>query len=68
MNFPLSSLKLFNSPLWTLPNSKLLINTINAHSFNLAQQDKTFANALRKSDVLLPDGISIVFAVSFFKR
>lgn len=31
-----------------LPSGKLLINTINAHSYNTAQQDLLFAEALRQ--------------------
>ena len=46
----------------SLPDGKLLINTINAHSFNVAQRDVLFADALLNGDVLLPDGISMVFA------
>lgn len=45
-----------------LPNKKLLINTINAHSFNTAQKDQLFAEALTKGDVLIPDGMSVVWA------
>ena len=30
-----------------IPNGKVLINTINAHSFNVAQSDQLFADALR---------------------
>ena len=45
-----------------LPQGKLLINTINAHSFNTAQKDPLFAEALKKGDVLIPDGASIVKA------
>lgn len=45
-----------------LPEGKLLINTINAHSFNTAQNDSLFAEALAKGDVLIPDGASIVWA------
>ena len=40
----------------------MLINTINAHSFNTARKDNLFAEALSKGDVLIPDGISIVKA------
>jgi len=46
----------------SLPDRKLLINTINAHSYNTAQEDKLFAEALEKGDVLIPDGMSIVKA------
>lgn len=62
-------LKLKNLPLLeshrgltTLPSGKLLINTINAHSYNTAQKDKLFAEALQQGDVLIPDGASIVKA------
>lgn len=63
--FLLSQLSLYSQPLRDIPNSKLLINTLNAHSFNLALTDPAFAEAILKSDVLLPDGISIVFAKRF---
>ena len=46
----------------TLPKGKLLINTINAHSYNVAQEDVLFAEALQKGDVLTADGASIVHA------
>lgn len=45
-----------------LPDKKLLINTINAHSYNTAQKDTLFAAALKNGDVLIPDGMSIVKA------
>lgn len=45
-----------------LPEGKLLINTINAFSYNNAQKDPLFAEALQKGDVLIPDGASIVKA------
>ncbi len=46
----------------SLPEGKLLINTINAHSYNTALKDPLFAEALRCGDVLIPDGVSIVKA------
>nr|WP_302945988.1 WecB/TagA/CpsF family glycosyltransferase [uncultured Prevotella sp.] len=46
----------------SLPEGKLLINTINAHSFNTAKNDKLFAEALTNGDALIPDGVSIVKA------
>lgn len=60
----LKNLIIFNSKkeLESLPQGKLLINTINAHSYNIALKDIIFQNALLDSDVLLPDGISIVKA------
>lgn len=50
-----------------LPKGKLLINTINAHSYNTAQKDALFAEALQKGDVLIPDGASIVKACRWLK-
>jgi N-acetylglucosaminyldiphosphoundecaprenol N-acetyl-beta-D-mannosaminyltransferase len=58
----LQSYQLYSRELSELPEGRLLITTINAHSYNVAQQDTEFAEALRQSDVLLPDGISIVLA------
>lgn len=45
-----------------IPDGKVLINTINAHSYNVAQRDNEYAEALKKGDYLLPDGASIVVA------
>lgn len=50
-----------------LPDGKLLINTINAHSYNTAQKDDLFAEALMKGDALIPDGASIVKACRWIK-
>ena len=46
---------------------KVLINTINAHSFNVAQKDELFAEALAKGDYLIPDGASIIKACKMLK-
>ena len=46
----------------TLPEGKLLINTINARSYNTARKDAAFAEALLKGDALLPDGIQTAAA------
>lgn len=51
----------------SLPNGKLLINTINAHSYNTALKDSLFAEALTKGDVLIPDGASVVMACRWLK-
>ncbi len=45
-----------------IPEGKVLINTINAHSFNTAQNDELFAEALSNGDYLIPDGASIIKA------
>jgi len=50
-----------------LPDGKLLINTINAHSYNTARKDGLFAEALTNGDVLIPDGVSIVKACRWIK-
>ena len=48
-----------------LPEGKLLINTINAFSYDNARKNAMFSEALQKGDVLIPDGISIVKACRF---
>lgn len=62
--FRLKDLNILGSKaeLASLPEGKLLINTINAHSFNTAKKDKLFAEALTNGDALIPDGVSIVKA------
>ena len=64
MAFRLKQLRLVNSidELAALPQGKLLINTINAFSYNNARKDEAFAKALQNCDALIPDGISIVKA------
>ncbi len=65
----LSELNIVDSinALKAIPQGKTLINTINAHSFNVAQKDEVFAEALAKGDYLIPDGASIVKACKFLK-
>ena len=46
---------------------KTIINTINPHSYCVAEKDKVFKNALLASDVLIPDGVGIVLAARFLK-
>lgn len=50
-----------------IKQGKLLINTINAHSFNITQKIFLFAKAIIGSDVLIPDGASIVMACRWLK-
>lgn len=50
-----------------IPDGKVLINTINAHSYNVAQKDTLFADALRGGDYLIPDGAGVVKACRFLK-
>jgi len=59
----LNKFNLFQKDLSEIGLNKQLINTLNAHSFNESQHDEAFVKALQDSDVLLPDGISVVLAV-----
>ena len=67
--FRLKNLNILGSKaeLAALPEGKLLINTINAHSYNTARKDGLFAEALTNGDVLIPDGVSIVKACRWIK-
>ena len=64
-----SNYNLHNQTLMDLPNkAKLLINTLNAYSYNVALNKPAFEKALLASDVLLPDGVSVVWAEAFLKK
>ncbi len=65
----LSELKIVESKevLNEIHEGKVLINTINAHSFNRAQKDELFAEALANGDYLIPDGASIIKACKWLK-
>lgn len=67
--FRLKTLTILGSKaeLASLPEGKLLINTVNAHSFNTAKKDQPFADALTNGDVLIPDGVSIVKACKWIE-
>ena len=67
--FRLKNLNILGSKaeLAALPEGKLLINTINAHSYNTARKDELFAEALTNGDVLIPDGVSIMKACRWIK-
>ncbi|MDD2437322.1 MAG: WecB/TagA/CpsF family glycosyltransferase [Massilibacteroides sp.] len=45
-----------------LPDTKKIVNTLNAYSWLLSDSNRLFKDALLCSDVILPDGISIVIA------
>jgi N-acetylglucosaminyldiphosphoundecaprenol N-acetyl-beta-D-mannosaminyltransferase len=49
----------------TFPNKKLIANTINPHSFCIAKEDLLFQQALINSDILVPDGIGVIWANKF---
>lgn len=51
----------------SLPDGKLLINTINAHSYNTALKDSLFAEALSKGNVRTPDEASVVMVCQYLK-
>lgn len=48
-------------------NDKVVINTINAHSYIVAKKDSRFKYALQESDILLPDGEGIVLLAQKIK-
>jgi N-acetylglucosaminyldiphosphoundecaprenol N-acetyl-beta-D-mannosaminyltransferase len=55
----------YNKSLDCLPEGKILISTLNAHSYNVSHDDPEFEQALLCSDVLLADGVSIGMALRF---
>jgi N-acetylglucosaminyldiphosphoundecaprenol N-acetyl-beta-D-mannosaminyltransferase len=60
--------KIYTAPLSAIPSeNKCIINALNPHSYIIAKKDKVFEESLLSSDVLLPDGIGIVFAAKFLK-
>lgn len=65
VNFLGYSLAVNPFPLSITKGQKVVINTINQYSFCIAEKDVVFKEALRTSDILLPDGIGIVKACSY---
>ena len=67
--FRLSELSIIESRknLKEIPEGKVLINTINAHSYNIAQKNEAFAESLANGDYIIPDGASIVKACRWLK-
>lgn len=49
-------------------NMKLVINTLNPHSYVVAKKDKLFSEALNHSDVLIPDGSGILLAAKLINK
>ena len=45
--------------------NKLIVNTINQYSYCIAHEDTAFEKALKASDILLPDGVGIVWAAKW---
>lgn len=65
----LKSFNIYNKSLQQLPDAaKLLICTINAHCYNLTLTDYFYDQALKNSNVLIPDGISVVWAMKWLTR
>ena len=52
----------------SLSDERQIINTINPHSYVTAKSDPLFQEALRSSDILLPDGSGIVIAAKVINR
>tara|TARA_B100001989_G_scaffold220995_1_gene173659 strand:- start:529 stop:1236 length:708 start_codon:yes stop_codon:yes gene_type:complete len=46
-------------------NSKVVVSTLNAHSYNVCLKDKEFKKSLIDSDYVLPDGVGITLAMKF---
>jgi N-acetylglucosaminyldiphosphoundecaprenol N-acetyl-beta-D-mannosaminyltransferase len=51
-----------NIPILSNGDTPFLISTINPHSFYVADHDDEFKTALKESEILLPDGVGIVYA------
>ncbi len=66
-NVPFLDYLIFSTSLTELPtsNGKTLISTINQYSYCIAEKDWAFKKSLLESDVLLPDGIGIVWAAKY---
>jgi N-acetylglucosaminyldiphosphoundecaprenol N-acetyl-beta-D-mannosaminyltransferase len=48
-----------------LTSGQIVINTINPHCYCEAKDDESYKEALLQSDILIPDGIGIVWAVRY---
>lgn len=48
-------------------DNQQIINTINPHSYVVSRKDIVFKRALESSDILIPDGNGIVFAVKYLR-
>lgn len=59
----LQNFSIFDKSLNQIEERKALINTINAYSYIMTLEDNFLREVLQKSEVLLPDGISIVYAI-----
>ena len=57
--------QIFDGVLNSLSNNKQFITTLNAHSYNIALVDEAFKEALQYSNILIPDGIGVVWATKW---
>lgn len=57
--------QLLDKSLSSIPDGKILISTMNAYCFCILQKDETYKSAIKRSHFVLPDGISIVWAMRF---
>ncbi|MDO9551489.1 WecB/TagA/CpsF family glycosyltransferase [Rhodonellum sp.] len=68
-NTPYFDYKLFSGSLNNIfEQGQLVINTINQYSFCIAEEDVNFKRALVESDILLPDGIAVVWSNLILNR
>jgi N-acetylglucosaminyldiphosphoundecaprenol N-acetyl-beta-D-mannosaminyltransferase len=66
---PLLDYQVFNDELSSIDYTrKQLITTINQYSYCIAENEASFKKALKKSDILLPDGVGIVIAAKLLKK
>ena len=59
----ISQFTLYSNTLGDINLKKALICTLNAHSYNISKIDNVYRDALLNSEVLIPDGISVVLAM-----
>lgn len=60
----LKTSEIYNQKLSELSShDKLLICTINAHCYNKAQIDSYYKDVLLNCDILIPDGIGVIYAI-----
>ncbi|WP_282781812.1 WecB/TagA/CpsF family glycosyltransferase [Phaeodactylibacter xiamenensis] len=58
---------LIGKPQFETDGEKLIINTINPHSYAESKKDRLFEKALKSSSYLIPDGIGIVLMLRLLK-
>lgn len=61
----LRTFNIFNQPLSEIKQQKMLISTLNAHCYNLTQNDAYYQQALLHSDVIIPDGVGVTWAIKW---